>query len=204
MADAGASKAREPNAGAPSVEQLSTQLMQLAALTQRNSKLLVRQGEDIIRIDTESRLARVQPPGTTAAVPQPASPGVDDGVIEELVAQLTFKLDELEERSIRRVSNSTLTAGDGVIDWLPSADPDNPEFALPAQTDDGVALALPKTVAQLEKSDTRTLLEIMKAYALAHYEPGMPLPTDAEAGVLYDELARFLGLRSRAASRKSS
>ncbi|BFZ56442.1 mitochondrial ribosomal protein [Savitreella phatthalungensis] len=193
-----------------SVDGLATQLMQIAQLTRQNTKMLVAQGQDIMRLDAQQH--GLIPPSAVSATSTntvsaggdgqnaapPAGDFVDAGTLDELVAQLSMKLDELEERSVRRVHNSGLVDLDDEIDWLPDGSGE-PEFALPEES----GVKLPRTISELEGCDARTLLECMKGYGLAHYEDGMPLPTKQEENALFDELARFLGLRTRRSSKRN-
>lgn len=161
-----------------SVKSLATQVMQIAGLMKQNTRLLMQHGEDIMRIDA-SRMGISSTNGESIAPPTE-----QDGIIGELVQELQVKLDELEERSVRRVANSHAREADDVIDWMPSPDPEVQELAS-------------VTLSEFESIAPEKLLESMQFYGLAHYESGMPLPSDAEFVALFNECARFLGVRSR-------
>ncbi|CCG83621.1 protein of unknown function [Taphrina deformans PYCC 5710] len=161
-----------------SMKSLAGQVVQIATLVKQNTKLLMQHGEDIMRIDA----ARMGISSTNGqALEQPTD---QEGLIGELVQELQVKLDELEERSIRRTANTFARESTDVVEWMPSPDPDTPE--LPAMT-----------LVEFEGISTERLLESMKFYGLAHYEEGMPLPNEAEFTALFNECARFLGVRSR-------
>lgn len=160
---------------------LATQVMQLASLVKQNTRLMIQHGEDIMRIDA----SRMGISSTTGEPIQSASaqPGQDE-MIGELVQELQTKLDELEERSVRRTANSHVREPSDLLEWMPSPDPDSPE---PSSL----------TLDEFEKIGAKDLLNSMKFYGLAHYEEGMPLPTEREFVDLFNECARFLGVSSR-------
>lgn len=166
---------------------LANQVMQIAALVKQNTRLLIQHGEDIMRIDA-SRMGISSTTGEP--VSQTSEEGGQDGVIGELVQELQMKLDELEERSIRRTANSHAREPSDTIDWMPSPDPDVPEPA-------------PVTLVEFEGISAESLLDSMKFYGLAHYEDGMALPDEVEFADLFNECARFLGVRSRKTVGKS-
>lgn len=162
-----------------SPKNLATQVMQLASLVKQNTRLMIQHGEDIMRIDA----ARMGISSTTGA-PIDSAVTQQDDMIGELVQELQVKLDELEERSVRRTANSHAREPTDLLDWMPSPDPEVPE---PASI----------TLKDFEQIGVRKLLDSMMFYGLAHYEEGMPLPDEAEFVALFNECARFLGVRSR-------
>lgn len=177
---AGKSRATdEPESSEPTARGLASQVMQLAALVKQNTRLLIQHGEDIMRIDA-SRM------GISSTTGQPISQAQEsqDGIIGELVQELQVKLDELEERSVRRTANSLAREPNDMVDWMPSPDPEVPELAS-------------ITLAEFEALSPKALLDSMQFYGLAHYEEGMPLPSQDEFVDLFNECARFLGVRSR-------
>lgn len=180
ISETGKSKAvDEAESTEPTARGLATQVMQIAALVKQNTRLLIQHGEDIMRIDA-SRM------GISSTTGQPISQAQEtqDGIIGELVQELQVKLDELEERSVRRTANSHAREPTDLIDWMPSPDPEVPELA-------------PITLAEFEAMTPKALLNSMQFYGLAHYEEGMPLPGQEEFVELFNECARFLGVRSR-------
>ncbi|ORY87679.1 hypothetical protein BCR37DRAFT_5274 [Protomyces lactucae-debilis] len=165
---------------------LATQVMQLAGVVRAHTKRLVEHGEDIMRIDARA-VGLDSKTGAPVIASSGGSGGVDESVLGELVQELQTKLDELEERSIRRTANTHLSRPGDVIDWMPGPDPEQQD--LPA--------FLPETLGAFESIEVKALLECMKYYGLAHYEEGMELPNQEEYITLYNECSRFLGLRSR-------
>lgn len=161
-----------------SMKSLAGQLVQIATLVKQNTKLLMQHGEDIMRIDA-ARMGISSTNGQSLEEPTD-----QEGLIGELVQELQVKLDELEERSIRRTANAFAREASDVVEWMPSPDPEAPE--LPTMT-----------LQEFEGISKENLLESMKTYGLAHYEEGMPLPTEAEFASLFNECARFLGVKSR-------
>jgi hypothetical protein len=191
MADQGGASKQKQAEVAPediTLKALAAQLVQLAGVVRAHTKRLVEHGEDIMRIDARAV-------GLDSKTGMPVNQntggggggGIDESVLGELVQELQTKLDELEERSIRRTANAHISDPDDIIDWMPGPDPEQQD--LPS--------FLPETLAAFESIDVKALLECMKYYGLAHYEEGMDLPTDEEFVALYNECARFLGLRSR-------
>lgn len=217
----------------PSIKSLASQVMQLASIVKQNTRLTIQHGEDIMRIDAsrmgiDSRTGSELPlSNSSIAHPSAMGPGNDDsGVIQELVGELQVKLDELEERSVRRSQNVHAREAEDEIVWLPNPlGPDHPDPSThppPTATsprDTAAAAAgagddrddddddetqaeqdvpeFPRTVAAFEAIDAVALLKCMKFYGLVHYEQGMPLPSATEFRDLFNECAKFLGLRSR-------
>ena len=126
----------------------------LAQSVLKHSKLLKSYGEDIIRLESVT--------------------------LQELVSELQIKLDELEERSIRRTQNILLSNDEDVINWLPNPDPEMPE--------PGENL---RTVKEFRSVGKRELVEVMGIYGLVN-DAGVP--SDEEFRILWDEFRTFLGL----------
>lgn len=163
-----------------SIKSLASQVMQIATLVKQNTRLIMEHGEDIMRIDA----ARMGISSTTGQPVDSTDQPAQDEMIGELVQELQVKLDELEERSVRRTANSHAREPSDLIDWMPSPDPEVPEPE-------------PLTLEDFERIGAAQLLSSMRFYGLAHYEEGMPLPDEAEFVALFNECARFLGVRSR-------
>lgn len=128
----------------------------LAESLLKQTRLLQKYGEDIVRLESET--------------------------LRELVGEVQIKLDELEERSVRRTQNIVLKDDGDEIYWLPHPDPEQPTPSPPV---------VPKTIGELRRIEARKLVECMAIYSLVN-DAGVP--SDEEFDILWDELRLFLGL----------
>lgn len=130
--------------------------------------------------------------------------------ISELVTELTLKLDELEERSVRRTQNvalifpSTTSSNGASTDATTHAtsrenrESENeiwylPNPAGPLATDPN-DMDFPKRVDEYMAIDKAKLCEIMTVYGLIESQE---TPNDQEFKDLFNDLSKFLGLTVR-------
>ncbi|CCE65882.1 hypothetical protein TPHA_0N01010 [Tetrapisispora phaffii CBS 4417] len=201
------------------LEHLKKEVAKLNEIVKRQSMLISRTGQNVLEMQVSKQKHDVSKFGSSKG----GSKGYSDSDLAtnedliQLVGELQGQLDNMEDRSIRRIINSTKTAPDDIVAPIPNADSD----ILDAK--DGL---YPSTVKEFEDLTDLKLFKIAKFYELIppsakeeeefeKYLEGKvenfhinDIPDEElqkqlfnykkdQLDDLFNDLARYLGLRSR-------
>lgn len=205
------------------VAKLREQLYQLERLVKKQGVILAKTGHSVLELQIAQQKTDITQLELGEKVSSPLEQGAIDtsefatsGDIEQLVEELQGQLDYYEERSIRRVANNVKMDSSDVIAPLPNADGDLPvDYAIP----------LPNTVKEFVMIDDLALCKVAEFYGILPFpqsdleditdklsknlETSIPSFTDAtavvqlakytkeEKDVIFDTVARYLGLKMR-------
>ncbi|CCH60111.1 hypothetical protein TBLA_0C03070 [Henningerozyma blattae CBS 6284] len=141
------------------VDDLKKQVAALQEIVQKQSLLISKTGENVMAMQVKNQGKEMEKMGITPARSSSADLinadiATNDDLVQ-LVGELQGQLDTIEERSIRRVVNSTKTKDDDVLAPLPNPDGDTPTFS-----DD----LFPKTIGEFKAIDDFKLYRMAKFY----------------------------------------
>ncbi|ODV85675.1 hypothetical protein CANARDRAFT_22473 [[Candida] arabinofermentans NRRL YB-2248] len=206
-----------------SLEELQTEVENLKALVSRQKKMLANTGEQLLQLqvkDTQAQLKSIDIPklredGTT--IPAGSSDidtsefATNDDIIQ-LVGELQGQLNILEQRSLRRTINSTLVHGEERVAPIPNSDGDEPSQSIYPHNLDGfkdlsddsmLALcAFYELLPPTTEEEARMAAFLEGKIKTPNLDPSEFTPSADDYSKetldeLYDELARFLGLKVR-------
>ncbi|KAG7813235.1 hypothetical protein KL921_000781 [Ogataea angusta] len=204
-----------------SLEELKNEVDELKELVARQSKVISRTGEQLLRFQVRQTdrelnsidVPKVGPDGTVTKQGQiDASDFATNDDIVQLVGELQGQLNILEQRSLRRTINSGLSNDTDLIAPVLNSDGDEPPETIYPKTlkefrdlsDDSVLSLchfyelLPPTLE--EEAKLRAFME--GKIKSPNVDPSEFKPSSADYSRevldgLYDDLARFLGLKFR-------
>ncbi|QEU61646.1 Mrp8 [Kluyveromyces lactis] len=208
------------------ISKLRNQVLELQGLVKRQSTMLAKTGQSVIELQIAQQKTDIRsldlekkpnkPVAAEAALSIDTSEFATNGDLEQLVEELQGQLDYLEERSIRRVANNNKRDPADAIGPLPNADGDLPiDLKIP----------LPETVQEFINIKDLDLCKVAEFYGVLPFpqsdleaiteglrneeDVSIPTFTDATAAdqlkkytkeemdVIFDTVARYLGLNNR-------
>lgn len=146
------------------LELLKTQVAELQELVRRQSLLISKTGQNVLELQVSKQRADVDSFGNKASSGSKVSNSQVENAdlatnedLVQLVGELQGQLDTIEERSIRRLANSTKTANKEFLSPLPNADG---EILL------AEANLFPHTLKDFEDVSDISLFKLAKFYEL--------------------------------------
>ncbi|EGW35621.1 uncharacterized protein SPAPADRAFT_58835 [Spathaspora passalidarum NRRL Y-27907] len=208
------------------LEQLNEQVAKLSGLVERQSKIIAETGEQVLQLQVKDVKTRM-----SALDMKPQQPEIDltdyinNEDIVQLVTELQTQLDNLEDRTIRRCSNASITKPSDFLAPLTNRDGDLPDFELP------------NTLQEFQNLDKVDIIRLAVFYEIIIPNQGSELEQQPEGVVpgishapaagatavennsvdiielskqfdeiqaieIFDELARYLGIKYRKGSNK--
>lgn len=208
------------------ISKLRNQVLELQGLVKRQSTMLAKTGQSVIELQIAQQKTDIRsldlekkpnkPAAAEASLSIDTSEFATNGDLEQLVEELQGQLDYLEERSIRRVANNNKRDPADAIGPLPNADGDlSIDLKIP----------LPETVQEFSNIKDLDLCKVAEFYGVLPFpqsdleaiteglrneeDVSIPTFTDATAAdqlkkytkeemdVIFDTVARYLGLNNR-------
>ncbi|AMD22751.1 HHL019Wp [Eremothecium sinecaudum] len=145
------------------IDGLKAQIEELQALVKKQSVLLSKTGHSVMELQLQNQKKDIKnlddkylTKGGSSKLDTTDLATNDDLV--QLVGELQGQLDIMEERSIKRLVNSTKTEANDFLAPVPNADGE-----IPSVEDDGI---FPRTLGDFEKLDSTQLYQLAKFYEL--------------------------------------
>lgn len=201
------------------IEDINKKIQELEGLIEKQSKVIATTGQKLLEIqvkDVKSRMTELDS-GSNKPHSFDAADYVGNDDIVQLVTELQSQLDNLEDRATRRTYNSTLTKDEQKLAPLSNKDGDEPQFTLPStlkefkdMTKDKVLelgifyeIILPneEEINEVLERDTgnskNDIIDLAKNKDISKLEDQF---SDEQVDEVYDELARYFGIRHRKVS----
>lgn len=201
------------------LEEINKKVQELEGLIEKQSKVIATTGHKLLEIqvkDVKSRMAEIDS-GSNKSHGFDAADYIGNDDIVQLVTELQSQLDNLEDRATRRTYNSTLTEDEKKIAPLSNKDGDEPQFALPSTLREFKDMAKAKVLELgvfyeiilpneeeinevLEKDSGNSkndIIDLAKNKDISKLEDQF---SDEQVDEVFDELARYFGIRYRRVS----
>ncbi|CAI5759401.1 unnamed protein product [Candida verbasci] len=194
--------------------EINQKIANLQEIVSKQSKLIATTGQKLIEVqvqDVKTRMANFDKNQQQhQQQQQPSEDFINSEDVVQLVTELQTQLDGLEDRSMRRTYNAAITSDDEKLAPMTNKDGDFPDFKLPTTFKEfkelkkldiinlglfyEILLPNEEEINQTESRQDIDKINSQKSEKLEDFSKGF---TESQVDEIFDELARFFGLRNR-------
>ncbi|EER32263.1 conserved hypothetical protein [Candida tropicalis MYA-3404] len=193
-------------------EDVNQRISALEALVEKQSKLIAQTGQRLMEMQIKNLKGQLDSSTTTNQPPVDMSDYITNEDIVQLVTELQTQLDSLEDRTMRRVYNSTLQYDEETLAPIMNRDGELPEFAVPKTLQEFKDLSKKELIRlgvfyeiivpneqeveqALEQDNAKdAILDISKNKDIEEMSKSFD---DDQVNEIYDELARYFGIKHK-------
>lgn len=195
-----------------SQEDVNKRIAALESLVERQSKLIAQTGQRLMEIQIKNIKGQIDNHNSNQQSQIDMSDYTTNDDIVQLVTELQTQLDSLEDRTMRRVYNSTLQYDEESLAPIMNRDGELPEFAVPTTLEEFKELSKVELIRlglfyeiiipneqeveqALDQDNSKdAILDISKNKDIEEMSKNFD---DDQINEIYDELARYFGIKHK-------